>query len=70
MQAVVNTVSDVATTLRDGFFIRRAAAESNIPCYTSLDTARVAVESLLMGSTGYNVERIDRYLDNSPSKAA
>ena len=70
VQAVVNTVSDVATTLRDGFFIRRAAAESNIPCYTSLDTARVAVESLLMGSTGYNVERIDRYLDSSPTKAA
>ena len=62
VQAVINTVSDVGPTLRDGFYIRRAAAESNIPCYTSLDTARVAVESLLMGSTGYSVERIDRYV--------
>ena len=62
VQAVINTVSDVGTTLRDGFYIRRAAAESNIPCYTSLDTARVAVESLLMGSTGYSVERMDRYV--------
>ncbi len=62
VQAVINTVSDVGTTLRDGFYIRRAAAESNIPCYTSLDTARVAVESLLMGSTGYSVERIERYV--------
>ena len=62
VQAVINTVSDVGSTLRDGFYIRRAAAESNIPCYTSLDTARVAVESLLMGSTGYSVERIDRYV--------
>ncbi len=62
VQAVINTVSDVGTTLRDGFYIRRAAAENNIPCYTSLDTARVAVESLLMGSTGYSVERIDRYV--------
>ena len=62
VQAVINTVSDVGTTLRDGFYIRRAAAENNIPCYTSLDTARVAVESLLMGSTGYSVERMDRYV--------
>ena len=62
VQAVINTVSDVGATLRDGFYIRRAAAENNIPCYTSLDTARVAVESLLMGSTGYSVERIDRYV--------
>ncbi len=69
VQAVINTVSDVASTLRDGFFIRRAAAERHIPCYTSLDTARVAVESLLMGSTSYSVERIDRYLDGSPASA-
>ena len=62
VQAVVNTVSDVASTLRDGFEIRRAAADKRIPCYTSLDTARVAVESLLTGSTGYSVERIDTYL--------
>jgi len=66
---VINTVSDVASTLRDGFFIRRAAAERRIPCYTSLDTARVAVESLLMGSTSYSVERIDRYLDGLPASA-
>jgi carbamoyl-phosphate synthase large subunit len=62
VQAVVNTVSDVAATLRDGFDIRRAAAENRIPCYTSLDTARVAVESLLTGAIPYSVERIDQYL--------
>ena len=62
VRAVINTVSDVGATLRDGFYIRRAAAEGNIPCYTSLDTARVAVESLLMGSKGYSVERIDKYV--------
>ena len=63
VQAVINTVSDVGSTLRDGFHIRRAAAEGNIPCYTSLDTARVAVESLLMGSTGYSVERLEHYVN-------
>ncbi len=69
VQAVINTVSDAAATLRDGFFIRRAAAENHVPCYTSLDTARVAVESLLMGSTGYSVERMDTYLDGLPVDA-
>ena len=65
VQAVINTVSDVASTLRDGFEIRRAAAEKRIPCYTSLDTARVAVESLLTGATAYSVERIDVYLNGA-----
>ncbi|MBM3924959.1 MAG: carbamoyl-phosphate synthase large subunit [SAR202 cluster bacterium] len=62
VQAVINTVSDVATTLRDGFYIRRAAAERRIPCYTSLDTARVAAESLLSEDAGYSVESMDKYL--------
>ena len=68
VQAVINTVSDVASTLRDGFYIRRAAVENRIPCYTSLDTARVAVESLLTGATSYSVERIDGYLDGSSER--
>jgi carbamoyl-phosphate synthase large subunit len=63
VQTVINTVSDVASTLRDGFLIRRTAAERRIPCYTSLDTARVSVESLLTGATSYSVEPMDRYLD-------
>ena len=63
VQAVVNTVSEVAaSTLRDGFYIRRAAAERRIPCYTSLDTARVVVESFLTGATSYSVEPMDSYL--------
>ena len=61
--AVVNTVSEVTTVLRDGFFIRRAAVERQIPCFTSLDTARAAVESLLVGRSGYSVQRTDEYLD-------
>jgi carbamoyl-phosphate synthase large subunit len=61
--AVVKTVSGVNSVLRDGFFIRRAAVEHRIPCFTSLDTARAAVESLLMGKNNYNVLRTDEYLN-------
>jgi len=37
---VVNSVSKGKQPLRDGFQIRRAAVEFNIPCLTSLDTCR------------------------------
>ena len=60
--AVVNTVSEATTVLRDGFDIRRAAVERRIPCFTSLDTARAAVESLLMSEGNYSVRRTDEYL--------
>ena len=60
---VVNTVSEATSAIRDGFFIRRAAVERRIPCFTSLDTARAAVESLLIGLGTYNLKRSDEYLD-------
>jgi carbamoyl-phosphate synthase large subunit len=41
--AVINTISGRRGPLKDGFQIRRAAVERRIPCFTSLDTARVAV---------------------------
>ena len=61
---VVNTVSQSPSALRDGFHIRRAAVERKVPCFLSLDTARAAVESLLMASSpsGYNVLPADEYL--------
>ena len=61
--AVINTLSGDTSTLRDGFFIRRAAVERQIPCFTSLDTARAAVESLLMEETNYRVQCIEEYLN-------
>ena len=71
VNGVVNTVSEATSTIRDGFYIRRAAAERRIPCFTSLDTARAAVESLLMGSDTlrqaqgrpYSIKRSDEYLN-------
>ncbi|MBC7325592.1 MAG: carbamoyl-phosphate synthase large subunit, partial [Moorella sp. (in: Bacteria)] len=41
---VVNTLTRGKTPERDGFKIRRAAVENNIPCLTSLDTARALME--------------------------
>ena len=35
----------------------RAAAERGLPCFTSLDTFRVAVESLARGNDGFSVRR-------------
>ncbi|HLF05510.1 MAG TPA: carbamoyl-phosphate synthase large subunit [Dehalococcoidia bacterium] len=55
VRAVINTLSGETSVMRDGFQIRRAAVERRIPCFTSLDTARAAVESLLTGGSGYNV---------------
>ena len=59
--AVINTLSGDTSVLQDGFFIRRAAVERQIPCFTSLDTARAAVESLLVERGNYNVRRTEEY---------
>jgi len=40
------TVTSSGTVMRDGFAIRRTAAERRIPCFTSLDTARAAIDIL------------------------
>ena len=62
MDAVVNTVTFDREALQDGFQIRRAAAERRVPCFTSLDTARAAVESLSNGAADYSVEPMSSYL--------
>ena len=46
VNAVINTVTGGRIPLRDGFQIRRTAAERRVPCFTSLDTARAAVRAL------------------------
>ena len=62
VDAVVNTVTGDREVLQDGFHIRRAAVEKRIPCFTSLDTARAAVESLATGAMQYNVAPLSAYL--------
>ena len=61
--AVINTLSGDTSVLRDGFYIRRAAVEKQIPCFTSLDTARATVESLLMEEGNYHVRCTSEYLN-------
>ena len=61
VNGVMNTITGGRTPLRDGFQIRRAAAEKRIPCFTSLDTARAAAEALLNGSQIYNTQPLPKY---------
>jgi carbamoyl-phosphate synthase large subunit len=62
VDAVVNTVTGERETLQDGFMIRRAAVERRIPCFTSLDTARAATESLASNPGSYNIKPLSQYL--------
>jgi carbamoyl-phosphate synthase large subunit len=62
INGVVNTVTGGRISLQDGFDIRRAATEKRIPCFTSLDTARVALKAISNNSQVYNVKTISEYL--------
>ena len=61
VQGVVNTLTHGSTPLRDGFQIRRAAAERRIPCFTSLDTFRVAIEVLINCAEAFSVLPMPAY---------
>jgi carbamoyl-phosphate synthase large subunit len=61
VSGVVNTITGGRIPLRDGFAIRRAAAEKQIPCFTSLDTARVAIEAIINGSQAYSIKPLPEY---------
>jgi carbamoyl-phosphate synthase large subunit len=64
---VVNTTTGGRIPLRDGFEIRRTAAEKRVPCFTSLDTARAAVETLLNGSQTYSAQPLPDYRTKEPA---
>jgi carbamoyl-phosphate synthase large subunit len=61
VDGVLNTVTGGGSALRDGFYIRRAAAEKRIPCFTWLDTARAAVETLVNGGQTYSAQPLPAY---------
>ena len=67
VNGVVNTITGGRIPLRDGFQIRRAAAERRIPCFTSLDTARAVVEALVNGSQIYSVQPLADYRRKEPA---
>ena len=62
VDAVVNTVTGNRDVLQDGFHIRRAAVDRRIPCFTSIDTATAAAESLVGKEHSFNVKTIKEYL--------
>ncbi|MDO8616261.1 MAG: carbamoyl-phosphate synthase large subunit [Dehalococcoidia bacterium] len=63
VDAVINTPEGrVTATLRDGFDIRRAAAEKRIPCFTSIDTAAAAVSALVAGDPHFTIQPLRDYL--------
>jgi carbamoyl-phosphate synthase large subunit len=62
VQCVINTPEGRMTgSLRDGFHIRRAAAEKRIPCFTAIDTARAAIEALASDGQ-YDVQTLAEYV--------
>jgi len=68
VQAVINTVTGGRIPLRDGFQIRRTATERRIPCFTSLDTARAAVQALLNGVQNYSIQPLPQYRNRDNPK--
>jgi carbamoyl-phosphate synthase large subunit len=67
ISGVVNTVSGDRQPLRDGFEIRRAATERRIPCFTSLDTARAAIQSSGNGRSSSSVLPLTEYRKGKPA---
>jgi carbamoyl-phosphate synthase large subunit len=67
VDGVVNTVTGGRIPLKDGFYIRRAAAEKRIPCFTSLDTARAVAETLVNGIHTYNAQPLPDYRRKEPA---
>jgi carbamoyl-phosphate synthase large subunit len=67
VNGVVNTITGGRIPLRDGFQIRRAAAEKRIPCFTSLDTAQAAVAVLVHGSQSYSAQPLPDYRRKKPT---
>tara|TARA_B100000586_G_scaffold105069_1_gene75330 strand:- start:4534 stop:7887 length:3354 start_codon:yes stop_codon:yes gene_type:complete len=62
VDAVVNTITGNRSAVKDGFHIRRAAVEKRIPCFTSIDTATAAAESLTSEGPNYNVKSMLEYI--------
>jgi carbamoyl-phosphate synthase large subunit len=61
ISGVVNTTSGGQAPFRDGFYIRRAAAEKRIPCFTSLDTIRAAAAAIAHGAEDFTVQPLPDY---------
>jgi len=66
IEGVVSTLTGGNVPFRDGFYIRRAAAEKRIPCFTSLDTIRAATEAISRGGQNYTTQPLPDYRTKEP----
>ncbi|MFL2627599.1 MAG: carbamoyl-phosphate synthase large subunit [Dehalococcoidia bacterium] len=66
VDVVINTESSLTSVIRDGFEIRRNAVERRIPCFTSMDTARAAIENLFSVDQNYNIKSSEDYIKDVP----
>ncbi len=66
ISGVVSTLTGGNVPFRDGFYIRRAAAEKRIPCFTSLDTIRAATEASIRGGQSYTTQPLPDYRARGP----
>jgi carbamoyl-phosphate synthase large subunit len=55
LKLILNTPTKGRRAERDGFKLRRMAVEHRIPCITSLDTARVLLQSMKSGKTDADI---------------
>ncbi len=55
LKLILNTPTKGRRADRDGFRLRRMAVEHRIPCITSLDTARVLLQSMKSGRTDADI---------------
>ncbi|MDP6501715.1 MAG: carbamoyl phosphate synthase large subunit, partial [Dehalococcoidales bacterium] len=67
VNGIVNTITGGRISLQDGFQIRRAATEKRIPCFTSLDTARAAVATLVNRGQVHSVRPFPDYRKTHPN---
>jgi carbamoyl-phosphate synthase large subunit len=67
ISGVVNTTTGGHVPFRDGFYIRRAAVEKRIPCFTSLDTIRAAAATISRGVQSYTVQPLPDYRNRRPA---
>ncbi len=65
VDAVINTVTGSRDVLMDGFYIRRAAVDKKIPCFTSIDTAKAAIDAL-SNTSEYSIKPLNKYLNKYP----
>jgi carbamoyl-phosphate synthase large subunit len=68
VNAVINTVTGGRIPLRDGFQIRRTAAERRVPCFTSLDTARAAIQAIVNLAQNYSIQPVPEYRNKDNPK--